>query len=354
MMASLDISKKTSVDVIDVHVGGDLHRIVVGGVCELEGSSVFEKMCYLRDNADGLRKFLLQEPRGGHPSLFADLVVTPSNSKADAGYIIMELMGYPLISGTNTMCTAIALLESGRIPMKDGVNKVLLEAPGGLVDVEANCELGKVRSITYQASQPSYIAERGLRVDVPGYGEIKFDIAWTGAFYPLIRAEDLSFDIKESEEQEIVSFSKAFVKKVREINLQPIHPDFGDEGPLSFVVLVSDPSVIDEGHFKRKVCCYEYPRNNVCRAPAGVPSTAAMVQLVDQGVISVGDNLKTISAFGSSLDVSLKEKTSYLGMDGYKVAVTGTGYITAYSKLSVDFNDPMTPNEGLDKILLKV
>lgn len=341
-----------SVEVIDVHVGGDLHRIVVGGVSEPKGSTVFEKMCDLRDNADGLRKLLLHEPRGGHPSLFADLVVTPQDPRAHAGFIIMELMGYPLISGTNTMCTAIALLESGRIPMQEGTNDIVLEAPGGLVDVVADCSRGKVRSVTYQANIPSYIAERGLTADIPSYGRFEFDIAWTGAFYPLIRAENLGFALKQTEEARIVDFATAFVETVRALGIRPTHPEFGDEGPISFAVLVTDAEKVEDGMQQRRVCCFEYPRNSICRAPAGVPSTAAAVQLLDRGILAVGDTLRTVSAFDTSLQTRIVERVEYHDRDGFKVAVTGAGWITAYSRLNVDFSDPLTPDDGLAAIVM--
>src|SRR5262245_18618211 len=108
-----------SIEAVDVHVGGDLHRVVLGGIKNLPGSTVLEQMKFLQTNGDGLRKLLLLEPRGGHPSLYADLVVPPSHPGVDAGFIIMEVMGYPLISGTNTMSTAIALLETQRIPKQE-------------------------------------------------------------------------------------------------------------------------------------------------------------------------------------------------------------------------------------------
>ncbi len=339
------------IEVVDVHVGGDLHRIVVGGVVEPRGTSVLDKMIHLRDHGDGLRKLLLEEPRGGHPSLYADLVVTPENPAAHAGFIIMELMGYPLISGTNTMSTAIALLETGRVPMRDGLNTVVLEAPGGLIDVEADCARGKVRSITYQASQPSYLAERNLSVEVPGFGTIAFDIIWTGAFYPMVRAEDLGFSLQREEESRIVDFARAFVPAVRDHGFRPFHPEFGDEGPLSFVVLVTDATKTEDGTWQRGVCCYEFPRHSVCRAPAGVPSTAALVQLADRGILSVGETLETRSIFGTCLQARFVDRDPYRGRDGMIAAVTGAGWITARSTLVVDFSDPLTPKDGLADFL---
>lgn len=336
-------------DAVDVHVGGDLHRIVLDGLLPIKGESVLERMHFLRDHADGLRKILLDEPRGGHPSLFADVVVPPSHPDAHAGFIIMERMGYPLLSGTNTMSTAIALLETGRIPMLDGIVPLTLEAPGGLLDVWAECLQGKVESVTYKAQTPSFILAENLSIDVPGYGDVTFDVAWTGAFYPLIDASSVGIDMISSNEEEIVRFSRAFIRAVRP-EYQPVHPKFGDEGPLSFVVLTC-PLAKEADGFVRTVCCYEYPQNSVCRCPAGVPSTAATAQAFCQGRLQVGDILRTVSIFGSHLQVSIDEPVTYHGSQGIRVSVKGSGWITTRSQILVDFSDPTTPEQGLKALV---
>ncbi|MCB1379123.1 MAG: proline racemase family protein [Alphaproteobacteria bacterium] len=343
-------NQPATLDVVDVHVGGDVHRIVLGGIKPLPGATVLDQMKHLKAEGDGLRKILLHEPRGGHPSLFADLVVPPTDPRADAGFIIMELMGYPLISGTNTMSTAIALLETGRIPMCDGVCPVTLEAPGGLIQVKADCKDGKVTSVTYEAQTPSFVAHKDVQAEVPGWGQVKFDVVWTGAFYPIIDASALGIALISSEEEEIVRFAKAFVPAARQV-CHPIHPEFGDEGPLSFAVLASPLGGSASTGWERRVCCYEFPRMSVCRCPAGVPSTAAAVQLLNQDRLSVGDTLRTISVFDTDLRAKITETEDYHGYKGARAAVTGTGYITMRSQLVVDFRDPLTPRDGLQELM---
>ncbi|WP_141202179.1 proline racemase family protein [Oceanimonas doudoroffii] len=338
------------IEVVDVHVGGDLHRIVLGGIAELPGSSVLEKMSYLRAHADGLRRILLHEPRGGHPSLFADLVVQPGTPGADAGFIIMELMGYPLISGTNTMSTVIALLETGRLTMTEGTNQVVLEAPGGLIDVTAECENGKVTSVTYKANTPTFVAASDLVVDMPSRGVVRYDIVWSGAFYPVIRAADVGFDLIREEEEDIVSFSKSFIEAVNQLP-RPVHPVFGEEGPISFVVYAGELQTGEDDSSSCRVCCYESPRNSVCRAPAGVPSTSVLVNLVNKGLLDLGECVRTVSIFGTSLQANITRKLDYHGKDGFEAMVTGSGWITSKSQIVVDFSDPLTPQEGLEEIL---
>lgn len=340
----------SSIEVVDVHVGGDVHRIVMDGIRPLPGTTVLDQMRYLKGQGDGLRKLLLEEPRGGHPSLFADLVVPSSNTQADAGYIIMETMGYPLISGTNTMSTAIALLETGRIPMRDGIVPVTLEAPGGLVQVNASCKDGKVLSVTYEAQTPSFVAETGIEVEVPGWGVIAFDVVWSGAFYPIVDAGALGFGLVRTEEAELVRFAKTFLKSARDV-CHPQHPAFGDEGPLSFVVFAGALSGSGDSGWERRICCYVYPENSVCRCPAGVPTTAAAMQLLHKGNLAVGDRLRTISIFDTDLNAKITGTESYYGHQAARAAVTGTGWIIARSQVNVDFRDPLTPKDGLHLLL---
>lgn len=338
------------IDTVDVHVGGDVHRIVVGGVEDLPGTSVLEQMQHLRDEADALRLVLLEEPRGGLPSLFADLIVPPVHPDADAGFIIMERMGYPLISGTNTMSTAIALVETGKVSVSEGSNDLTLEAPGGLINVSVECRDGRVETVEYQAQTPSFVAERGLTVSVPGWGDIQFDVIWTGAFYPIVDAGALDIGLTPQDEEELVRFSKAFVEAARQV-CHPIHPEFGDEGPLSFVIIAGDPVRRGPSQLTREVNCYEYPRSSICRSPAGVPSTAATVQLVDRG-FSADDlaEVRTVSAFGHDLVVRVVENVEYHGLRGTRVTVKGRGWITMRSRLVIDFADPMNPTPGLRAI----
>jgi len=343
------LERRGNIEVVDVHVGGDVHRIIMDGIRPLPGSTVLEQMHYLRDNADGLRQLMLNEPRGGHPSLFADLVVQPCHPDADAGYIIMETMGYPHISGTNTMSTVIALLETGRLPMRNGECMVKLEAPGGLIEVKAKCLNGKVLSVTYEAQAPSFVYRRDLNVEVPGWGNVTFDIVWTGAFYPIIDAVSLGFEMKREDEEKLVAFSKAFIVEARKLP-SPIHPIHGDEGPLAFVVFSGRPEK-DEQSKVLKVACYVYPDAHICRSPAGVPTTAAAVRLLDQGKLEVGEPLRSVSIFDTDLLATLTEKFEYHGSCGARARVTGSGWIIMKSQVIVDPSDPLTPRDGLFETL---
>src|SRR4030042_3431126 len=130
------------IQAVDAHAGGEPGRVIVGGVAEFPGNSMYEKMVYLRDQADWLRKVMLREPRG-NPVTCCNILLPPTRSEAAAGYVIMEQVEYPGMSGTNTICVATVLLETGILPMVEPVTEFMLEAPAGLVSIRGECAQGK-------------------------------------------------------------------------------------------------------------------------------------------------------------------------------------------------------------------
>ena len=129
---------------VEAHAEGEPARVVVGGVVDVPGATMFEKKLYLERERDSLRRLLLFEPRG-QAALSADLVLPPTRPEADAGFIIMESADYPAMSGSNTICVVTVLLETGMLPMQEPLTELTLEAPAGLVRVRAECRDGRVR-----------------------------------------------------------------------------------------------------------------------------------------------------------------------------------------------------------------
>ena len=87
-------------------------------------------MQYLARHEDGLRKRMLREPRG-YPAANCNLVLPPTQPEADAGFVIMEQVEYPPMSGTNTICVTTALLETGMIPMQRTGHRADARGAGG-------------------------------------------------------------------------------------------------------------------------------------------------------------------------------------------------------------------------------
>ena len=171
---------------VDVHAEGEPGRVITSGVPPIPGATVLDKMQWLQTNGDDLRLRMLREPRG-YPGLCCNLVVPPSDPRADAGFIVMEQSEYPPMSGSNTICVVTALLETGALPMVEPITDVTLETPAGLVEVRATCEDGKVSLVTFR-NVPSFALHLDAPLAVPEIGEVLVDVAWGGMFFVIADA----------------------------------------------------------------------------------------------------------------------------------------------------------------------
>ncbi len=118
------------IEAVDAHAAGEPGRVIVGGVEDVPGLTMFDKMSWLQANRDDLRLRMVREPRG-YPAANCNLILPSNDPEADAGYVIMEQVEYPGMSGTNTMCVVTVLLETGILPMTEPVTELTLEAPAG-------------------------------------------------------------------------------------------------------------------------------------------------------------------------------------------------------------------------------
>ena len=156
-----------SLTVVEAHAAGSVARVVTGGLPDVPGSSVHDKMCWLREH-DGLRRLLLHEPRGA-PGTSVNLLLPPGDAGADLGVVIMEGAEYVAMSGSNTIGTATVVLETGILPMTEPETRLTLEVPGGLVPVRCRCRAGRVESVEF-ANLPAFAVALGRAVEFYGPG----------------------------------------------------------------------------------------------------------------------------------------------------------------------------------------
>src|SRR6476646_3830754 len=174
------MSSRRFITVVGCHAGGEVGNVVVAGVEPPPGASVLEQMEALRAD-DRLRRFLLREPRGS-VATHANLIVPATRADCVCGYVIMEPTEYPLMSGSNTICVATVLLETGMVELREPETVVRLEAPAGVVEVRCACCDGRVESVEL-TNVPSFVTHLDAELEVSGVGAITVDIAFGGMWY---------------------------------------------------------------------------------------------------------------------------------------------------------------------------
>src|SRR3954468_8783529 len=209
------------ITVVGCHAGGEVGNVVVGGVLPPPGSTVFEQMQSLARD-DSLRRLLLREPRGSI-AVHANLIVPPTRDDCTAGYIIMEPTEYPAMSGSNTICVATVLLETGMVELREPETRLRLEAPGGVVEVRASCRDGRVQSVEL-TNVPCFVDRLDAPLEVDGLDTLTVDVAYGGMWYAIADAHALGFGIESHEARELCAVGERIRVAARE-QLPCEHPD---------------------------------------------------------------------------------------------------------------------------------
>ena len=346
-MLPIDRTGRTrELGLIDMQSGGDVSRIVYSGVADLPGENALEKMRYLQSHGDGLRRLLLSEPYGD-PAMSVDLLVAPGDPRAQAGYIIMEAMGYPLYSGSNTICTATALLQSGLVPMQEGEQKLTLESPLGLVQVTAHNRNGRVEAIVTQG-EPAYVAARGRRVTLPDGTVVDYDVVWSGHFFALLDAEAHGFTLVAEEMPALAAFGDTFVRAVRE-DFQQQHPLLGEVGPVPFAHFMG-PLETTENGYRSRSATYVHP-GVICRSPTGTGTSARLALMATRGQLEPGQTLQTISPRGGCFFGTYLDDTTVGNRPAINSSIRGSAGTLSHARLLVDLDDPLVDISDLEHVL---
>src|SRR5271155_2222572 len=165
---------------VDAHACGEPGRVITGGVLDVPGETMFEKMKHFERHADHIRLSMLREPRG-YPAANCNILLPPTHPDADAGYIIMEQVEYPPMSGTNTICVVTVLIETGMVKVDEPITRLRLETPAGLIGIEAQVSDGKVTKVTFK-NVPAFAVYLDAKIEVPNLGMVTVDVAWGGMF----------------------------------------------------------------------------------------------------------------------------------------------------------------------------
>lgn len=326
-------SSKT-IHVISAHAEGEVGDVIVGGVTPPPGDNLWEQRSFIAKD-ETLRNFVLNEPRGG-VFRHVNLLVPPKHPKADAAFIIMEPEDTPPMSGSNSICVSTVLLDSGIIPMQEPVTNMILEAPGGLVHIRAECKNGKAERI-FVKNVPSFADKIGVSLEVPNIGTITVDTAYGGDSFVIVDADTLGFEIVESEARDIARLGIA-INKAANQQLGFSHPENPDWNHISFCAFCGPLEKTDKG-FRGKSAVTIQP-GKVDRSPTGTAISARMALMAAKGQMNAGQEFEAISIIGSTFNGKIVEVTQLGNRSAIVPEISGRGWITGTHQHMLDPSDP--------------
>ncbi len=320
------------ITVVGCHAGGEIGNVVVGGVLPPPGSTVFEQMQSLARD-DSLRRLLLREPRGS-VAAHANLIVPSTRDDCAAGFIIMEPTEYPAMSGSNTICVATVLLETGMVEMREPETTVRLEAPAGVVEVSARCKDGKCESVEL-TNVPCFADRLDAPLELEGVGTITVDVAFGGMWYAIADARELGFALEPQEARDLSLVGERIRAAARE-QLPCTHPENPEISGVSIVEIAEPWRGVGETSKNAVVVA----PGRLDRSATGTGLSARMAALHARGAMRVGDAMTHASVLGTTFDGRIVSETTVGERAAIVPAIRGSAWITGITQLVVDPSDP--------------
>jgi proline racemase len=319
-----------TLEMVEAHAEGEVGRVVTGGVFDVPGATVLDKMTYINTVDDSLRRLCVFEPRGS-AAMSTNLLFPPSRADADAAFLILQGDRAHAMSGSNAICVTTVLLETGIIAMREPETTVRLETPAGLVTATAQCRDGKCERVSLDMP-PAFVEALDVTVDVPGLGQVTADIAFGGVYYALIDPSRLGLAIVPDQARALVD---AGCRVHRALNqaLDIRHPEIPSIDAISYTMFVDRTGTELLG-------ATVLPPGRLDRCPCGTGNTARMAVRHHRGEVAVGETVTARSIIGSRFDAELLGTTCVAGRPATLTRISGRAWIHGFHRIGLDPTDP--------------
>ena len=311
------------INTIGCHAAGEVGEVIISGVPEPSGDTIWQKSRFLESNNE-LKSLLLLEPRGGvHKHL--NLILPPKNNKADFGWIIMEPEYNPPMSGSNAICVVTVILETGMVTFQEPFTDIILEAPGGLVQARAFCKDGKVLRVEIK-NLPSFVYKKNVFLEIEKLGTFKVSIAFGGDSFVLVDAHDFGFEVIPDEASDLVRIGKRITASANE-QIGFKHPIISGWEHISFCQFTLPTFKDEKGRLVGKNTVVIEP-GKLDRSPCGTGCSARMALLSDEGKLRTSQLFLGKSILDTEFECKIIESTNIGAINGIIPIISGSAWIT--------------------------
>ena len=319
---------------IDSHTEGEPFRVIIDGFPELPGETILARRRYAKKNLDHLRTALMWEPRG-HADMYGCIITPPVTAEADIGVLFMHNEGFSTMCGHGIIGITTVALETGLLPMTTPETTIKIDTPAGLVTAHARVAEGRVQSV-YFHNVPSFVLALDEVIEVPGLGKVHYDIAFGGAFYAHIQADEVGLTCTPEDFRELIEKGMAIKRMIMASRPIP-HPFEEDLSFLYGTIFIGPPLV--EGAHSRNVCIFA--EGEVDRCPTGTGVSGRLAIHHARGEIGLNQPIVIESIIGSCFSGKVVQTTTFGFYPAIIPEVEGTAHITGRHEFLIDPNDPL-------------
>ena len=321
------------IETIDMHTGGEPLRIITKGLPEIKGDTILEKRKFFKENLDDIRTGLMFEPRG-HADMYGAVITSPCSEDADFGTFFLHNEGYSTMCGHAIIALTKFVIETGLIK-KDGKEpEFIIDAPPGKIYSKAYINDNNIVEKVSFRNVPSFLYLKDQMIDVPGIGNIHFDIAYGGAFYVFCRADELNLKLKADEYDKLIDYGRKIKYAVRD-KFEIKHPFEEDLSFLYGTIIIGQP--LNKKHHSRNVCVFA--EGEVDRSPTGSGVSARAAIHYTREEIEKNQSITIESLLDTLMTVKVVEETKYGQYNAVIPEVSGTAFFTGQHKFYFDPND---------------
>ncbi len=319
---------------IDAHTEGEPFRVITGGFPDLPGQTILEKRRYAKEQLDHLRTALMWEPRG-HADMYGCLVTPPVTPGADLGILFMHNEGFSTMCGHGIIGITTVALETGMLPATAPETTLKIDTPAGLVTAHATVVNGRVQRVRFY-NVPSFVLALDETVDVPGLGQVRYDLAFGGGFYAYVPAAEVGLTCTPADYHSLIEKGRAIKRAVMASRPIP-HPFEADLSFLYGTIFVGPP--LTEGGHSRNVCIFA--EGEVDRSPTGTGVSGRLALHYARGEIGLDQPIVVESILGSRFTGRVVETTTFGPYPAIIPEVAGTAHITGRHEFLIDPDDPL-------------
>jgi proline racemase len=294
-------------------------RVITGGVGPIPGATMRERRVHFMEHLDHLRLLLMREPRG-HGAMSGAILQPPARDDADWGVVFIEVSGSLPMCGHGTIGVCTVLVETGMVAVSEPETVVRLDTPAGLVEARVAVRDGRAEAVTLR-NVPAFLLGRDREVDVPGFGRLRYDMAFGGNFYAIAPAAAVGLSVRPEQAPALIEAGLALMAAVPE----PVHPTQPDIRGCHHVIWTEDGRSATAIH-----------PGWVDRSPCGTGTSARMAALHARGELPLGTDFVHRSILGTAFTGRLVEETDA----GVVPEITGRAWITGMGQYLLDADDP--------------
>jgi proline racemase len=323
------------ITVVGAHAEGEVGRVITGGVLPPPGRTMFERMSAFQREHSGIRDLLLGDPRGS-VNAAVNLITPAARPDADFGMIVMESDYFPPMSGSNLICTVTVALETGIVPMREPTTRVRVDTPAGLVEVEAHCDSGRCKRITFR-NVPAFVLHRDRPIEVSGIGTLQVDVAYGGMMYCLVDAGALGLSLDRDEARDLVDLGEK-IKAASAEQLPSVHPENSNIHTINQTEFTGP--IVNLGGVKTSKNAVVVSPGRLDRCPCGTGTSARLALLHARGTLQVGECFRHLSILDTSFECRIVEETNVGPLAAIVPEISGRAWLTGISQYGVDPDDP--------------